>query len=121
MNITGDMLIGATAVHGSDTEFRATNPATGEALQPSFGGGGQAEVDKACALAGTAFDTYRETTPEAAPGSLRPSPSTSWNWAIDWSSAPWPKPACRAAGWRASAAAPSASCGCSPTSSASGG
>jgi alpha-ketoglutaric semialdehyde dehydrogenase len=36
VNITGDMLIGATAVHGSETEFRATNPATGEALQPGF-------------------------------------------------------------------------------------
>ncbi len=42
MNITGDMLIGATAVHGSETEFRAINPATGEALEPSFGGGGPA-------------------------------------------------------------------------------
>jgi alpha-ketoglutaric semialdehyde dehydrogenase len=70
VNITGDMLIGATAVHGSETEFRATNPATGEALNPAFGGGGQAEVDKACTLAWAAFDTYRETTPKVRSGFL---------------------------------------------------
>src|SRR5687768_16763424 len=65
------MLIGATAVHGRETEFRATNPATGEALSPACGGGGgEAEVEKACALAWTAFDTYRETTLEVRAGFL---------------------------------------------------
>jgi alpha-ketoglutaric semialdehyde dehydrogenase len=64
VNITGAMLIGATAVRGSETEFRATNLATGEALNPAFGGGGEAEVEKACALAWAAFDTYRETALE---------------------------------------------------------
>src|SRR4051812_12586020 len=64
------MLIGAATVHGTETEFRATNPATGEALDPSFGGGGKAEVDKACSLAWAAFDAYRETTPEVRAGFL---------------------------------------------------
>jgi hypothetical protein len=36
-------------VLGWETGFRVTTPATGEALNPVFGGG-EAEADKACAL-----------------------------------------------------------------------
>ncbi len=61
MPIHGEMLIGATALRGGDTEFHAVDPATGERLEPAFGGGGAAEVARACALAWGAFDAYRET------------------------------------------------------------
>ena len=59
--ITGDMLIGAATVRGSKDPARGLNPATGEALDPPFPGGTAAEVERACALAEAAFDTYRET------------------------------------------------------------
>jgi len=65
MTITGDMLIGATARRGTDTEFRAIDPGTGAPLEPAFGGGGAAEVERACILAWNAFDAYRETGLEA--------------------------------------------------------
>jgi alpha-ketoglutaric semialdehyde dehydrogenase len=58
--ITGEMLIGATALRGSHDEIRATNPSTGEPMDPPFGGGSAAEVDRACTLAWEAFDVYRE-------------------------------------------------------------
>jgi NADP-dependent aldehyde dehydrogenase len=61
MTITGEMLIGASAHRGSEGEFRAVDPASGETLEPAFGGGGAAEVDRACALAWAAFDAFRES------------------------------------------------------------
>src|SRR5215213_7467109 len=61
MRITGEMLIGAAALRGTDKSIRATEAATGEPLEPAFGGGGAAEVERACALAWAAFDSYRET------------------------------------------------------------
>ncbi|MGJ7483779.1 aldehyde dehydrogenase (NADP(+)) [Variovorax sp. LT2P21] len=58
--LTGDMLIGASAVRGTEGSQRAFNPATHSDIdEPSFGFGGQAEVDRAAALAVDAFDTYR--------------------------------------------------------------
>ncbi|NYE26787.1 aldehyde dehydrogenase (NADP(+)) [Pigmentiphaga litoralis] len=63
--ITGDMLIGRTTVRGSTATLRAIQAATGEEIDPPFGGGGETEVQQACDLAAQAFDTYRETTPEA--------------------------------------------------------
>ncbi|CAO3439597.1 aldehyde dehydrogenase (NADP(+)) [Azospirillum doebereinerae] len=59
--ITGSMLIGSTALRGGDGDLHAVDPATGERLDPAFGGGGAAEVERACALAWDAFDLYRET------------------------------------------------------------
>ena len=64
MPITGEMLIGATALRGTDKPIRATEAATGKPLDPAFGGGTAADVERACALAWSAFDTYRETGPE---------------------------------------------------------
>jgi NADP-dependent aldehyde dehydrogenase len=58
--ITGEMLIGSTALRGTHDEIRAINPSTGQHIDPPFGGGAAAEVDRACALAWEAFDTYRE-------------------------------------------------------------
>ncbi|WP_419897300.1 aldehyde dehydrogenase (NADP(+)) [Roseomonas sp. USHLN139] len=64
MTITGEMLIGATALRGSDRPIHAVEAATGQKLEPGFGGGSAAEVERACALAWAAFDTYRETSLE---------------------------------------------------------
>ncbi|ANG64353.1 2,5-dioxovalerate dehydrogenase [Marinobacterium aestuarii] len=65
MQIKGEMLIGARAVRGQGRVIRGINPATGEALEPAFAGGAQADVDQACALAAEAFDSFRETGLEA--------------------------------------------------------
>jgi NADP-dependent aldehyde dehydrogenase len=59
MKITGDMLIGASAVRGTDATLRAFDPARNADLEPAFGGGGAAEVARACELAEAAFDNYR--------------------------------------------------------------
>ncbi|WP_142850307.1 aldehyde dehydrogenase (NADP(+)) [Telmatospirillum sp. J64-1] len=65
MPITGNMIIGADSVRGGESEIYAVNPASGERLEPAFGGGGAAEVERACALAEEAFDAFRETGLEA--------------------------------------------------------
>ncbi|MDB5765410.1 MAG: D-Glucuronolactone:NAD+ oxidoreductase [Collimonas fungivorans] len=62
MNITGEMLIGQSAVRGTEGTLRAVNPATNEKIGPDFGAGGATEVDRACTLAQQAFDSYRATT-----------------------------------------------------------
>src|ERR1700761_7395500 len=61
MQLTGEMLIGAKSVMGAEGALRATNPATGAELEPAFGGGSEADVEAACALAAGAFDAYRAT------------------------------------------------------------
>ncbi|ALG75331.1 2,5-dioxovalerate dehydrogenase [Azospirillum thiophilum] len=61
MTITGEMLIGAESHRGGQGEVRAVDPASGAALDPVYGGGGAAEVERACALAWAAFDAFRET------------------------------------------------------------
>ncbi|MCE9662186.1 aldehyde dehydrogenase family protein, partial [Halomonas sp. M5N1S17] len=64
MSLQGKMLIGQEAVSGSSTPIHAVNPATGETLEPTYGGGSKAEVERACELAEAAFGAYRETTLE---------------------------------------------------------
>jgi NADP-dependent aldehyde dehydrogenase len=59
MPINGEMIIGRRAVRGSAGTVRAFNPATCAAMEPDFGLATTADVDTACALAGQAFDTYR--------------------------------------------------------------
>ena len=59
MQLTGEMLIGGRAVRGTVGAMRAVNPATGEEMEPVFGGATAADVDAACALAEAAFDAYR--------------------------------------------------------------
>ncbi|TCG10188.1 aldehyde dehydrogenase (NADP(+)) [Paraburkholderia steynii] len=60
MTITGEMLIGFSAVRGNEGEQRAFNPATNsEIMEPVFGMGGAAEVERAASLAQQAFDVYR--------------------------------------------------------------
>jgi alpha-ketoglutaric semialdehyde dehydrogenase len=65
MQVTGEMLIGGRAVRGTMGEMRAVNPATGEEMEPVFGGAAVADVDAACVLAEAAFDAYRATVLEA--------------------------------------------------------
>jgi len=64
MEVTGEMLIGARAIRGTEGEIYAVNPATGEKLAPAFAGGTAKDVDAACTLARTAFDAYRATSLE---------------------------------------------------------
>ena len=78
MQLTGDMLIGGAAVRGRGAEMRAVNPSSGSKLDPSFAGGTAADVERACALAWSAFDIFRETRPGgSARASWRRSPSSS--------------------------------------------
>ena len=65
MNLDGNMLIGGVAVRGEHGQVRSYDAATGDALEPAFGGGGASDVDTACRLAEEAFDSFRETAPEA--------------------------------------------------------
>jgi NADP-dependent aldehyde dehydrogenase len=70
MTLTGEMLIGATAKRGEDQSFTGYDAASGAALEPSYGGATEADVDHACALAEAAFDPYRATSPEVRAGFL---------------------------------------------------
>lgn len=69
--LTGSMLIGGSAVHGNGGVHHATDPATGNPLEPAYGMGTQSDVERACALAWEAFDLYRETTLEQRSEFLR--------------------------------------------------
>ncbi len=64
MRINGEMLIGAQAVLGTAGTTRAINPATRQEIDPPFGLGLRADVDRAAALAQAAFDPFRATSPE---------------------------------------------------------
>ncbi len=70
MTLRGENLIGAEARRGTEPAFRAVEAATGEALEPDFPGASQSDLDRACALAEAAFDSYRETDPETRAGFL---------------------------------------------------
>ena len=62
--LTGHMVIGFERVAGTGAAISAVDPRTGERLDPEYRYGGDAEVDRACALADEAFDVYRATSPE---------------------------------------------------------
>lgn len=59
MRIAGEMLLGAASVRGTQGTMRAFAPAENREIEPSFGMGGVAEVDRACVLAAQAFDAFR--------------------------------------------------------------
>ncbi|GAB0118502.1 aldehyde dehydrogenase (NADP(+)) [Acidisoma sp. 7E03] len=63
MSLTGEMLIGAAAVRGTEKAFQGYDAASGAALEPSYGGATAADVARACELADAAFGPYRATTP----------------------------------------------------------
>lgn len=58
MPLTGQLFIGRERVATAKT-FRAANPATASYIDPPFSSAGAAEVERACALAWAAFDSYR--------------------------------------------------------------
>lgn len=63
-SLTGELLIGGTSTRGGETAFRGANPASGDELDPAYGGTGSADLEQACALASEAADPYQETTPD---------------------------------------------------------
>lgn len=65
MQLTGQLLIGQSAVAGQNGTLHAIAAATGERLEPAFGGASLHDLETACALADDAFDIYRETSLEA--------------------------------------------------------
>jgi NADP-dependent aldehyde dehydrogenase len=65
------MLIGQSEVFGAAGDLQAFNPATAQALEPTFTAGEAEHVDRACTLAAEAFDSYRETTLAARAAFLR--------------------------------------------------
>src|SRR5471032_1598585 len=62
--ISGELIIGASTVHGVEAPFQAIDPATGLALRPVFHAASDEQSARAAMLAGGAFDSYRETTLE---------------------------------------------------------
>ncbi len=63
-SLKGQSLIGQQWIDGTRKEIRAINPATGDTLDPSYKGCSEEDVEKACELARSAFDNYRETSLE---------------------------------------------------------
>ena len=59
MQLTGELLIGGDSRFGTNGEIKGVNPATGQTLEPAFGGATKADVDQAAALAHEAFASYR--------------------------------------------------------------
>lgn len=62
--LTGEALIGGRAEQGAGGAFRAWNPHAREHLEPAFHMVDRAQIDRACVLAGEAFDTFRTTSDE---------------------------------------------------------
>ncbi|WP_133648043.1 aldehyde dehydrogenase (NADP(+)) [Paraburkholderia flava] len=64
-SLTGEMLIGGSAVRGSGAPLRALNPATDAPIDtPAFHSGTREDVARACSLAAAAFDDYRAASLE---------------------------------------------------------
>src|SRR5688572_7432632 len=64
MPVSGKLFIGAEQVATAAT-FQARNATTGETMQPSFSAAGNAEVERAGALAWSAFEPFRGLEPDA--------------------------------------------------------
>lgn len=62
---TGTSIIAGRDVAGTEGATRAINPATGAAFGPEFSFLSSSQVEEATKAAATAFDTYRDTTPES--------------------------------------------------------
>ena len=61
MTLTGESLIGKTAVRGTQGEIVSVDMTKGgEPIGPKFAGLTKEEIDRACGLAWAAFDPYRE-------------------------------------------------------------
>ncbi|WP_306391998.1 aldehyde dehydrogenase (NADP(+)) [Telluria beijingensis] len=64
MTITGEAIIDGVQERGAGGSFQAWNPTAREHLEPSFHMVTPEQIDRACALAGAAFDTFRATSDE---------------------------------------------------------
>src|SRR4029079_19642714 len=69
MTVTGKLFIGGEHVTTAAT-FQAVNATTGESLAPSFSAAGNAEGERACALAWAAFAPFRALEPDTRASSL---------------------------------------------------
>ena len=63
--LTGRNLIGSGDSLGGEAALKGVDPASGRELEPAYGGANAADLERACALAWAAFDSYRETHLEA--------------------------------------------------------
>lgn len=63
--LKGHLLIGSGATPGAEAGCKGIEAATGQEIEPAYGGASPADIERACALAAAAFDTYRETSLEA--------------------------------------------------------
>ncbi|WP_062012748.1 aldehyde dehydrogenase (NADP(+)) [Aureimonas sp. AU4] len=59
MTIQGEQIIGRQIARGTEGAIHGIEAATGQTLQPAFGGATQADLERACQLADEAFDPYR--------------------------------------------------------------
>ncbi|MEU7632049.1 aldehyde dehydrogenase family protein [Nocardia sp. NPDC049220] len=64
VTLTGVNLIGNDDVAAAGPAFRATDPASGVALEPVYHQASAADIDRATTLAWAAFTTFRQTTSE---------------------------------------------------------
>lgn len=64
MDVRGELLIGNDSIQGAGSTFEAFDPNKREALGPTFATATLADVERACALANAAFESYRSTPPE---------------------------------------------------------
>lgn len=62
--LTGEALIGGRAERGAGGSFQAWNPAARARLEPAFHMVDLEQIDRACVLAGAAFDVFRNTSDE---------------------------------------------------------
>ena len=65
MSITGEAIIGGLHERGEAGSFKAWDPTRRDYLEPSFHMVTATQIDRACTLAGEAFDIFRNTTDEA--------------------------------------------------------
>jgi NADP-dependent aldehyde dehydrogenase len=62
MTITGEAIIGGVCELGTAGSFKAWDPSRREQIEPSFHMVDESQIDRACRLAGEAFDTFRDTS-----------------------------------------------------------
>src|SRR5215218_6838509 len=58
------MFIGSRTVKGTAGALRGIDAASGQPLEPAFGGATREQLEEACRLADEAFDAYRNSDPE---------------------------------------------------------
>src|SRR5260221_870487 len=70
-NLEGTSIIGGKSPARGSRSFQAFDPATGQNLEPSFYAASGADVERACQLAGDAFESYGRPSREARAAFLR--------------------------------------------------